>query len=238
MHFHVENYEHESIFALTAKDDILKGQALKHYIDSIGPLRCNPGLGYFDFTDFSDHANHNDLDGMHWYGDGERIILEVKGENIEPGGVAFFRSIVGESIKLMHKHMPNLHLETMTIADTHVIALNHYNVIVALRGRYNRMLVFSIGDAMANQITEIMLAEPIAPEERQALIRASISELSNMIVGLSLKHIIPLETLRMSIPMCFEAPKSHLVQAHEPLRLAMCATCGEAFKVYGVNFFD
>lgn len=234
MHFHVENYDHETIFSLTLKEDTLRGSSLRQYVNSLEPLKGEKEMHFFDFSHYSDQVEH---EGMLWYGDGERFFLEMFGDNQDPSGDNFYQGVVDEAIKLMHGQMYHVDFELLSVMDTRLMALNHYNVMMTLRGKYNRMLIFSISEGMAGRIAAKMLEEPITMAERKALERAAVSELSNMIVGLSLKHMVSKETMRMSVPMCFEAPQGQLIWTSKPVRVAMCAGCGEAFKIYGVNFY-
>ncbi len=233
MHFHVENYDHETIFSLMVHEDTITGQTLKSYLRSMTPLQQLPVLSPFDFSEFDVMGSQ---EWLTWYGDNRNIFLEMKGENTVPEGNGYFESVVQEAILLIKNRMNYSQFELMSVMETHLIVLNRFNVMFTLKGDYNRMIVFSIGDGFAREIARKMMNDNISTSEFDQMVKAAVAEVGNMIVGLSLKHILPLGDVKMSTPMCFEVSQGHLIGASKPVSVAVCSSCGEAFKVYGVNF--
>lgn len=233
MHFHVENYPDESIYALLQNDDVLRGNALRNYVKTLAPIKDGITRHPFDFSYFFEHLDH---EGIRCYGDGQQLFLVMRGNNSHYCVTDYFDGVVHEALQLMDEKMPCSYFKVMEITETKLFALNQYNVMVALRGDCNRLLLFSLTEALAKRVMRDMINDPTDLTEDASLMRAAVCELGNMIVGSSLKHLLPIKGLHMSIPMYFESAQGQILETSNAIKMSICSSCGESFKVYGINF--
>ena len=235
MHFHVENFNSETMFSLSEHGHGLSGMALKSFVETMEPINRLPRGSIIDFSEVDVSSTS---EWFTWYGDSHNLYMRMLGNNRAIEANKYFEAVVEEAILLIKERLNCPTFELVSVTETDLIALNPYNVIFGLMGDHNRLLVFSIGESFAENIAKVMVDDSINKLDHEQLIKAAVAELGNMIVGLTLKHIMPYGDVKMSTPICFESIKGNLISSSVPLYVASCMSCVDGFKVYGINFSE
>lgn len=233
MQLRIENYDNSSIFVFYDQEPVKKGAALLSYVASLEQSEVGGVSPLFDFTDFH---NTRDKTTLMSYSDKAHAYLKLMGLNVSQQNHDYFDAISEETVRLMRQEFEHPCFQLSSTVRDNKFVLNRFNVLVTLRGDFNRMLIFSLSESMADVILKKLVEDPILPKERKELLKATVSELANIIVGLSLKHYTTSSNINMSIPMFFESYTPVEITANRLINQTVCTTCSEALRVIGINF--
>lgn len=229
----IENYEDSSIFAFYDQEPIKKGTALLNYVSGLKQVLNHDESPIFDFSDFYKTMDNTTLVA---YKDETHSYLKLNGQNVCQNNHDYFDAIAEETSRLMRQEFEQPQFELAATVRDNKFVLNRFNVLVTLRGDFNRMLIFSLSESMVDSILAKLLRGPIPSKERDELLKATVSELANIVVGLSLKHYTSSPNIIMSIPMFFEALIPVEITANRLISQTVCKTCMEKLRVIGINF--
>jgi CheY-specific phosphatase CheX len=229
----VENYNDASYVAFSNPNHVLRGNELLTHVREIICTEKLATIDGLDFTDVSDGSGDHRVTFCH---DEEQVILKVEGHNGKRSDFDYFNILANQTIQTLREDLGCDQFTLKDYIETKELCLNQYNVLLITWSDAIRVAILSISEEMAWRIMGMIVKEPIDAEERVALLKASVSELTNIVMGQSIKYFNDQIPVVLGTPLLIQAqPNTNLLSEH-PIKQSVCGSVDQHIKLFGINY--
>ncbi|MCK8059463.1 MULTISPECIES: chemotaxis protein CheX [unclassified Fusibacter] len=190
----------------------------------------------FHELDFSDIDIAGTDQRIDFYHDAHDAILKVEGQNAASGGHDCFSLLTEQASQIIRDEFGCEKFTLGAYKETTELILNQYNVLLITWSDAIRVAILSISEEMAVRIMDRILYEPIPESEKEVLLKASVSELINIVMGQSLKYFNEQNQVKLGTPLLIQAIDGARVISDLPVKQSECGSVSTHIKLIGINY--